>query len=71
MKSNPKSPWLQVGRYTQLAFILPACIVVGYAIGYYLDKAFETDFIRVIGLLVGVAAGFVELIREIQRGNDG
>lgn len=69
MKSDQRSPWAQVGRYTQLAFVLPACVVVGYAIGYYLDKAFETTFIRLVGLLVGVAAGFIELIREIQRGN--
>ncbi len=70
MKSDQRSPWVQVGRYTQLAFVLPACVVVGYAIGYYLDKAFETTFIRLVGLLVGVAAGFIELIREIQRGNN-
>jgi len=42
---------------------------VGYAIGYYLDKAFGTTFLRVIGLLVGMVSGFIEMIREIQKNN--
>jgi len=53
----------------QLAFVLPACIFVGYAIGYYLDKAFGTDYLYIVFLLLGIAAGFVELIREVWRGN--
>ena len=68
-KAKGRSPWVQAGRYSQLAFLIPCSLLVGYAIGYYLDKAFETTFIRVIGLLVGVISGFIEMIREIQKNN--
>ena len=61
------SGWGQAGRYMQLAVALPACVFVGYAIGYYLDKAFGTTFLEVVGVVVGMAAGFIELIREVQR----
>lgn len=56
--------WQQYGKYLGLAFILPSCTLVGYAIGYFLDKAFGTHFLTFIFLLLGIAAGFIELIRE-------
>ena len=62
-----RSVWLQVGRYTQLAVLMPACVVAGYAIGYYLDKAFGTSFLYLVFLILGIAAGFIELIREVQK----
>lgn len=66
MKPN-KSVWLQVGRYTSLAVLMPACILVGYVIGYVLDRAFGTDYFYIIFLLLGIAAGFIEMIREVQK----
>jgi ATP synthase protein I len=59
--------WAQVGRYTSLAFLLPTAVFVGYLIGYLLDKAFGTHFLYIVFLLLGIAAGFVELIREVQK----
>ena len=62
-----------VGEYTSLAFLLPAATFVGYAIGYLLDKAFGTHFLYLVFLLLGIAAGFVQLIRRLMRdsGEDG
>jgi F0F1-type ATP synthase assembly protein I len=40
---------------------------VGYAIGYYLDKAFGTSWLRILFLILGSVAGFVQLIRTIMR----
>jgi F0F1-type ATP synthase assembly protein I len=57
----------QVGEYTSLAFLLPASTFVGYVIGYLLDKAFGTHFLYLVFLLLGIAAGFVELIRRLMR----
>ncbi len=62
-----KNPWVQAGRYSQLAFVMPGCVVAGYAIGYYLDKFFETSFLYLVFLVLGIAAGFIELIREVQK----
>jgi F0F1-type ATP synthase assembly protein I len=62
-----------VGEYTALAFLLPAATFVGYAIGYLLDKTFGTHFLYLVFLLLGIAAGFVQLIRRLMRdtGEDG
>ncbi len=57
----------QVGEYTTLAFLLPAATFIGYLIGYLLDKAFETRFFHIPFLILGIAAGFVELIRQLMR----
>ena len=56
-----------VGEYTSLAFLLPMAALVGYGAGYLLDKAFHTDWIYVLGLFFGIAAGFVQLIRQLMR----
>jgi len=55
------------GEYTSLAFLLPASTVVGYAIGYYLDRALGTSFLKIVFLVLGVAGGFVQLIRQVQK----
>ncbi len=66
-KRNRKNSWQRALQISHIAFLIPAGIFVGYALGYYLDKVFETTFIRIIGLLVGIVAGFIEMIREIER----
>lgn len=60
-----KSATQQAGEYMSLAFLLPASTFVGYAIGYLLDKAFGTHFLYLVFLLLGIASGFVELIRRL------
>jgi len=63
-----KKSWpVLVGEYTSLAFMLPIATFVGYAIGYLLDKAFGTHWIYIAGLLFGIAAGFVQLVRQLMR----
>ena len=63
-----KTPWMaKVGEYTSLAFLLPAATFVGYAIGYLLDQAFGTRFLRVVFLIIGTISGFLQLIRQILR----
>jgi F0F1-type ATP synthase assembly protein I len=64
---------VMVGEYTSLAFLLPAATFVGYAIGYLLDRLFHTHFLYIPFLILGIAAGFVQLIRQVMRDtrNDG
>lgn len=56
-----------VGEYTSLAFLLPAATFVGYLVGYLLDKAFHTHWIYIPGLIFGIIAGFVQLIRQLMQ----
>ena len=62
-----KSFMATVSEYTALAFLLPAATLVGYVIGYMLDKAFGTNFLYIVFLLLGIASGFVQLIRQLMR----
>ncbi|MGA2740225.1 MAG: AtpZ/AtpI family protein [Bryobacteraceae bacterium] len=62
-----KNVMVMVAEYTGLAFLLPAATLVGYAIGYLLDRAFHTHFLYLVFLILGIAAGFVQLLRQIAR----
>jgi F0F1-type ATP synthase assembly protein I len=57
--------WQLVGRYSHLAFVLPAAIIAGLVIGHLLDRWLKTSWITLAGLFVGCIAGFAELIRGI------
>jgi F0F1-type ATP synthase assembly protein I len=63
-----KKTWpMLVGEYTSLAFLLPVSTVLGYAIGYLLDKAFGTHWLYIPFLILGIVSGFVQLIRQLMR----
>ena len=63
-----KKSWMaMVSEYTALAFLLPISTFVGYGIGYLLDKAFGTHFLYLVFLAIGIVAGFVQVIRQVQR----
>jgi ATP synthase protein I len=62
-----KTFWLQFARYSQLAFVLPAALVVGWLIGAALDRWLHTTWLYLAGILLGIVAGFVELIRTAVR----
>ena len=58
------------GKYGSIGFELLASIAVGYYLGAWLDKRFETRWIAFVGFLVGCYAGFRALFRaakQIQR----
>ena len=59
--------WVQAARYSQLAFIFPAALVVGWLIGAALDRWLHTTLLYLAGILLGIAAGFIELIRAALR----
>jgi F0F1-type ATP synthase assembly protein I len=75
LPSDPNSPdkdnfWGQFARYSQLAFVLPAATAVGWLIGLGLDKWLHTTWLYLVGLLLGIAAGFVELITTVTSDPD-
>ena len=60
-----KSVLVQLANYSQLAFIFPAATVVGWLIGVALDRWLHTTWLYLVGLILGIIAGFVELIRLV------
>ena len=59
----PRNQWAQIARYSHLAFALPAATIAGWLLGAGMDKWLETTWINRVGLVLGIIAGFVELIR--------
>jgi F0F1-type ATP synthase assembly protein I len=64
-KTPKKSTLVMLAEYSQLAFIFPAATVVGWLIGVALDHWLHTTWLYLAGLIVGIIAGFVELIRLV------
>lgn len=57
---------IRAERLLQIAFILPAAVVVGWLIGAGLDKWLHQSWIYLPGLLLGAVAGFIEVFRLVQ-----
>ena len=58
-----RSLWIQMAKYSQLAFVFPAATIAGWLIGVALDHWLQTTWLYIVGLIVGIIAGFAELIR--------
>ena len=56
-------------RLTQIAFVLPAAVLVGWGAGALLDKWLHQDWIYIVGLILGAVAGMVEAVRQALRAN--
>jgi F0F1-type ATP synthase assembly protein I len=54
-------------QYTGLAFLLPVSALVGWGMGYGLDKLFHTAFLQYVFLFLGIVAGMIEAVRESQQ----
>ena len=47
----------------QLAIALPAGCLIGWLGGSFLDRHFHQGWIGIVGILLGAAAGFVQIFR--------
>jgi F0F1-type ATP synthase assembly protein I len=60
-------PLASLGVAVSLTMLLPAAAFVGYAMGWGLDHLFGTRFLRVVFLVLGVAAGVVQTMKELRK----
>ncbi len=65
--SEEKNAWVQMGNYAQMAILFPAATFVGWLIGTALDHWLHTTWLYLVGLILGIIAGFVELIRTVSK----
>lgn len=63
--NGDRNQWVQIARYIQLGFVLPAATVAGWLIGLALDRWLHTTWIQVVGLILGTAGGIIELLRSV------
>jgi ATP synthase protein I len=68
-KSSSKDGALQslvrVETLIQLALLLPAAVVIGWALGLVLDRWLHQHWINILGLIAGAVAGFVQIFRVV------
>ena len=50
-----------------LAIALPAGCVIGWLGGSWLDRHFHQTWISIVGILLGAAAGFVQIFATVSR----
>ncbi len=70
MPSDKKNPLVTIVRYSEIGFILPAAVLLGYLLGTGLDYWLHTTWIVVAGVMFGVISGFVSMIRMAMRTED-
>ena len=51
----------------QLAIALPGGCVIGWLIGAWLDKHFHQNWMGIVGILLGAAAGFMQIFVTASR----
>jgi len=70
-RSSGMNTLAQAESLLQIAFVLPAAVLIGWGAGALLDKWLHTSWIYIVGLLFGSAAGLVEVVRQALRaGNE-
>jgi len=66
--NQDKNAWRMIGEYTGLAMMVPLAALIGFGIGFFLDAHWHTGrTFEIIGLLLGVAAGLIEIVRVAGR----
>jgi len=66
--AGDQSAWKALAELSTVGLTLVVATVLGLAGGYYLDRWLGTSpWLTLIGLLLGIAAGFVNLFRSIKR----
>ena len=56
---------VRIETLIQLALLLPAAVVIGWALGLVLDRWLHQHWINILGLIAGAAAGFVQIFRVV------
>ena len=66
--SGEESSWKALAELSSIGMTLVLATVIGLAGGYFLDRALGTSpWLILIGLGLGIAAGFVNLFRSVKR----
>jgi F0F1-type ATP synthase assembly protein I len=58
-----RDPLVSVARYSEMGFIIPAAILLGFFLGKLADYWLHTKWLYLVGLLFGAVVGFWQMIR--------
>ncbi|HWS98466.1 MAG TPA: AtpZ/AtpI family protein [Candidatus Methylomirabilis sp.] len=57
-------------RYSEIAFIIPAAVVVGLLLGKLLDYWLHTRWLFLGGIIFGAVVGFIQMIRMVTKAKE-
>jgi F0F1-type ATP synthase assembly protein I len=61
--SKKKDPVVSLARYSEMGFIIPAAVLLGFFLGKLADYWLHTKWLYLVGLLFGAVVGFWQMIR--------
>jgi len=64
---SPDKSFFWLGKYLSLALTLPASVVAGYILGALADHWLHRPILKALGILLGMAAGLMQIVRELSR----
>ena len=71
MKEDKRKFYKQLGRVSAIGLEMGLCVAIGLAIGYFLDRYFQTKpWFTIIFLILGIVAAFrslLSLAKEIDK----
>ena len=70
-KDDKRRSFQQLNLILSVGMVFPVSIMIGYGIGYMLDKWLGTTSLKIVFLLFGVAAGFVGFFRMVSQIGSG
>jgi ATP synthase protein I len=66
--SGHQGTWKALGELSSIGFALVIATVIGLVGGYYADRWLGTSpWLLLLGLVLGIVAGFVNLFRSVSR----
>jgi F0F1-type ATP synthase assembly protein I len=67
--SPKKSTLVSLARYSEMGFIIPASVLLGFFLGKLADYWLHTKWLYLVGLVFGAVVGFWQMIRMAIRAN--
>jgi F0F1-type ATP synthase assembly protein I len=58
-----KAPLVSLARYSEMGFIIPTAVLLGFFLGKLADYWLHTKWLYLVGLLFGAVVGFGQMIR--------
>jgi hypothetical protein len=62
-RPTKKDPLVALARYSEVGFIIPAAVLLGFFLGKLADYYLHTKWLYLVGLLFGAVVGFWQMIR--------
>ncbi len=62
-RQSKTNPIASAARYSEIGFVIPASIFLGYGLGRLADYWLHTRWFYLAGVIFGAVVGFVQMIR--------